>query len=197
MTIFRYGHPLRNLGRLPDQEIRKVGNGVRGNLDTIEVMKNMARKYSRHDLVKRLATNILHSYKIPSHHYLQEAQAIGQFVKDHVRYVKDPVGTESLQAPDMMIRMMQEVGYAMGDCDDMSLLMAALLMSVGIAPKFRAIKYDEKCPHFNHIYVVVYENNIKDSLAPGQIKRLVLDAIIKDKPIGFEMPHPNGKEFPV
>lgn len=197
MIIFPKKHPLNNLGKLPDQEIQKVGNGIKGNLDTIAVMKKMAREYSRNDLVKRLATNILHHRNIPSHHYLQEAAAIGDFVRTHVRYVKDPVGTESLQAPDMMIKMMTEVGYSMGDCDDMALLIATLLMSVGIQPYFRAIKYSDKSPSFNHIYVVVYENNIADTTSPGPIKRLVLDAIVKDKPIGFEIKHPFGQEFKV
>lgn len=186
-----------NLGKLPDQEIKKVRNGINGNLDTIEVMKRMAREYSRHSLVKRLCTNILHYNNIPSHNYLDEARAIGEFVRKHIRYVKDPVGTESLQAPDMMIRMMKDAGYAMGDCDDMSLLIAAMLMSVGIRPVFRAIKYKKETTNFNHIYVVVYEKNISNSASPGPVKRLVLDAIIKDKTIGYEMPHADGREYPV
>jgi hypothetical protein len=198
MIIYGKKHPLENLGKLPDQEIRKVGNGINGNLDTIEVMKKMAREYSRHDLVKRLSTNILHYNNIPSHHYLDEARAIGEFVKKHVRYVKDPVGTESLQAPDMMIRMMKDAGYTMGDCDDMALLTAAMLMSVGIRPRFRAVRYrGDENGNFNHIYVVVYEKNVSNSDNPGPTKRLVLDCIIKDKPIGFEIKHASGKEFPV
>ena len=197
MLIYDKRHPLRNLGKLPDQTISKVGDGIKGNLDTVEVMKKMARDYSRHPLVKRLATNILHHQKIPSHHYLQEARAIGTFVQKHIRYVKDPVGTESLQAPDMMIRMMQDAGYAMGDCDDMSLLIASLLMSIGIRPKFRTVRYNSKSGPFNHIYVVVYENNIADTMMPGQVQRLVLDAIIKDRPIGFEINHASGQEFDV
>jgi hypothetical protein len=197
MTISGKKHPLLNLGKLPDQEIRRLGNGIRGNLDTIEVMKKMAREYSRHDLVKRLATNILHFNNIPSHHYLSEARAIGEFVKGHIRYVKDPVGTESLQAPDMMIRMMKDVGYSMGDCDDMALLIASLLMSVGIRPHFRAVKYRQDSPNYNHIYVVVYENNIADTSNPGPVRRLAIDAIVKDRPIGFEVQHFDGKEFPV
>ena len=188
---------MANLGKLPDQQIKKLGNGIQGNIDTIEVMKRMAREYSRHDLVKRLATNILHYKNIPSHNYLEEARAIGEFVKTHIRYVKDPVGTESLQAPDMMIRMMKDAGYAMGDCDDMSLLIAALLMSIGIRPAFRAVKYKASSPTYNHIYVVVYENNINNSSSPGPVKRLAIDAIVKDRPIGYELPHFDGKEYEV
>jgi hypothetical protein len=197
MIISAKKHPLNNLGKLPDQELKKVGNGINGNIDTIEAMRKLAREFSRHDLVKRLATNIIHYKNIPSHHYLDEARAIGEFVQKHIRYVKDPVGTESLQAPDMMIRMMKDVGYSMGDCDDMALLTASLLMSIGIKSKFRAVRYKDSVQGFNHIYVVVYENNIGDSSNPGQIKRLVIDCIIKDRPIGFEIKHASGQEFPV
>ena len=197
MIISSKKHPLANLGKLPDQELRKVGDGINGNLDTVEVMKKMAREYSRHDLVKRLATNILHHKNIPSHHYLDEAKAIGDFVKRHVRYVKDPVGTESLTAPDMMIRMMKEVGYSMGDCDDMALLTAALLMSIGIHPRFRTVRYRGNTGNFSHIYVVVYEKNVSNTDSPGPTKRLVIDCIIKDKPIGYEIKHASGQEFPV
>jgi hypothetical protein len=197
MIISSKKHPLKNLGKLPDSTIQKVGDGIVGNLDTVQVMKRMAREYSRHPIVKRLATNILHHQNIPSHHYLREAQAIGRFVQQHVRYVKDPVGTESLQAPDMMIRAMADAGYVMGDCDDMSLLIASLLMSIGIRPKFRTVRYKGDSGPFNHIYVVVYENNIADTMMPGRVQRLVIDAIIKDRPIGFEIPHRSGQEFDI
>lgn len=197
MIISSKKHPLQNLGKLPDQEMRKVGNGIQGNLDTVAVMQKLAQEYSRSSLVKRLATNIINAANIPSHRYLDEAKAIGTFVQKHIRYVKDPVGTESLQTPEMMIKMMADAGYAMGDCDDMALLIATLLMAVGIKPYFRCVKYSEKSQSFNHIYVVVYEQNITDTSNPGPAKRLVLDAIVKDRPIGFEMRHTSGKEYPV
>jgi len=197
MIIFPRKRPLQNLGKLPDQTISKVGDGIKGNLDTVAVMKKLAQEYSQSALVKRLATNILNYEKIPSHHYLDEARAIGTFVQKNIRYVKDPVGTESLQTPDMMIKMMADVGYAMGDCDDMSLLIATLLMSIGIRPVFCCVRYSDKSQSFNHIYVVVYERNITDTMNPGPVKRLVLDAIVKDRPIGFEMKSASGQEFAV
>lgn len=197
MIISNKKHPNHNIGKLPDQKISTVGDGIVGNIDTVEVMKKMAREYSRHPLVKRYATNIIDYCKVPSHHYLEEARCIARWVQTHVRYLKDPVGTESLTAPDMMIRMLTEQGYTMGDCDDMSLLIASMLYAVGIRCKFRCVRYQAKSGPFNHIYVVVYENNIVDSMQPGPVKRLVLDAIIKDRPIGFEIPHASGQEFDV
>ena len=199
MIIFPKGpkHPLKNLGNLPDQKKSTVGDGIWGNLDTIKIMSKMAREYSTNTLVRTLATNILAYDKIPSHHYLEEAKAIGRFVQKHVRYVRDTADVETLHAPDMMIKHMQERGYMSADCDDMALLIASMLMAVGIRPKFRAVRYRTDSGPFNHIYVVVYENNISDSMRPGAVQRLVLDAIIKDRPIGFEIPHKSGQEFDV
>jgi hypothetical protein len=198
IILQRRRHPLTNLGNLPDVENKKLSNGFQGNIQTVEIMKKMAREGSRHPLVRRLATNIVHFYmKDPSHQYLNSARAIGDFVQKHVTYTKDTSGVETLHTPDMMIRMMEQVGYATGDCDDMALLIASLLLSIGINPSFRCVKYRKDSPSYNHIYVVAYESNVDDTLKAAKKERLVLDAIVKDRPIGFEVPHSGGDEFPV
>lgn len=197
MIISDKKHPLKNLGKLPDAKNSSVGDGIVGNVDTIQIMRKMAREGSKNPLVRRLATNILDYHKIPSHHYLDEARAIGAFVQQHVRYVKDIAGVETLHAPDMLIRMMSDAGYTAADCDDMALLIASMLLSIGIVPKFRAVRYRTTSGPYNHIYVVVYENNISDTMNPGPTKRMALDAIVKDRPIGFEIPHASGDEFDI
>jgi len=183
------------LGKLPDAKNGSVGDGVVGNLDTIKIMTKMAREGSRHPLVRRLATNILHHANIPSHSYREEARAIGNFVQKNVRYVKDIAGCETIHSPDMMIRQMADVGYFAADCDDMSLLIASMLLSIGMVPRFRAVRFKNTSGSYNHIYVVVYESNITDTMNPGPVQRLVLDAIVKDRPIGFEIPHASSDEF--
>lgn len=197
MIISDKKHPLKNLGKLPDAKNSRVGDGIVGNVDTIQIMTKLAREGSKNPLVRRLATNILDYNKIPSHYYLEEARAIGRFVQQHVRYVKDIAGVETLHSPDMLIRMMSDAGYTAADCDDMALLIASMLLSIGIVPKFRAVRYRNTSGPYNHIYVVVYENNIADTMSPGPTKRLVLDAIVKDRPMGFEIPHASGDEFDV
>ena len=197
MIISSKKAPLNNLDKLPDVETSSVGNGISANKKTIEIMTKLARDGSRHPLVRRLATNIVTHSNIPSHHYLDEARAIGAWVQKHCRYVRDIQGVETLHSPDMMIRMMKDAGYMAADCDDMGLLTASLLLSIGIKPRFRAVRYRNDSTNFQHIYVVVYENNVAETLSPGPMKRLVIDCIVKDKPIGFEVPHVYGEEFSV
>ena len=155
-------------------------------------MKKVARKYSGHPLVRELAVNILNHYGTDSHNHIDEARAIGDYVKNNVRYVKDPDKIEYLMEPTLMIKKMA-MGEGRGDCDDMSCLVATLCLSVGIQPHYAIVKYKQNSPSFNHIYVVVYDRNYREK----KKTRLVIDAIVKDKPIGYEVKHNEIKEIKV
>lgn len=141
--------------------------------------------------MREFALQILRNAGISSHDYGREALAIGDFVKRNVTYRRDPEGTEHLIDPLLMIQDIQQ-GRAEGDCDDMSLLIATLLISIGCQPYFRTVRYEGRFGSFNHVYVVVYDRNGK-----SKSQRIVLDAIIKDKPIGFEIGHASGQEHAV
>jgi hypothetical protein len=183
--------PEHNLGNLPKISESNVGSGLKGNLDTIKFMKKVARIRVSDPIIRKLALNILLKYRVPSNYYVDEAMAIGDFVKEKVRYVRDPNGIEYIQDPVDLIKQISD-GTAQGDCDDMALLTATLLLAIGHEPYFRAIRYSAGIGNFNHIYVVVYERN------PYQKKqRVVLDCILKDKPIGFETKQVSGEEYEV
>lgn len=182
---------LLNVGRLPQVSEVEISNGLNGNLETIEYMKKVARIRSGHPLVRKLALKILNDYGVESHRFADEALAIGDFVKRHVRYVRDPEDIEYLQDPVDLIKQMQN-GSARGDCDDQSLLAACLLLSIGAQPFFRAVRYESVFGNYNHIYVVVYDQNGK-----GERQRVVLDCILKDRMIGSEVNHASGDEFAV
>lgn len=154
-------------------------------------MKEKARLHAGDPSIRRLALNILQEYQVPSHYFVGEALAIGDYVKTNMRYVRDPENIEYLQSPLTMVNDLK-AGRAQGDCDDMSLLTATLLLTVGIQPYFKAVRYEQSFGNFNHIYVVVYEKNHS-----GPKQRVVLDCILKNKPIGFELNSISGEEFPV
>jgi len=157
------------------------------------MMKRIARQRSGDPLIRRLALNILQQAQIPSHHFVDEALAIGDYVKRKVRYVRDPNNIEYLQDPVDLVKHIQN-NTAQGDCDDQALLTITLLLSVGVQPFLRAVRYTDLSSggNYNHIYVVVYERN-----PYGQKQRIVLDCILKNKPIGFEVKHASGDEFSV
>lgn len=154
-------------------------------------MRKIARSRAGDPLIRKLALNILLYYQIPSNDCVKECLAIGDYVKNKVRYVKDPDNIEYLQDPVDLVKQIQK-GTAQGDCDDMSLLTATLLLAIGHQPFFRAVRYEGHSGNYNHIYVVVYE---KDFRQPEQ--RVVLDCILKHEQIGTEVPHVSGKEYEV
>jgi hypothetical protein len=149
-------------------------------------MQRLSDQAAGDPVVQRLARMIV--LGVPSHYYADESLAIGQFVKEKVRYTKDPEGYEQLQTPELLIQDIQK-GVAQGDCDDMALLTAALLKAIGHRPFFRMVRYDAQEGPYAHIYVVDYDTN------PGQGEhRVVLDCILKDQPIGSEVEHASGDE---
>jgi hypothetical protein len=156
-------------------------------------MQSLAHQAAGDPAVQRLARLIVLQAGVPSHYYVDEAKAIGNFVQAQVRYSRDPEGYEQLQTPERIIGDLQD-GLAQGDCDDMSLLIAGLLLSIGHQPFFRMVRYggNGDGDPYAHIYVVDYDNNPYE----GQ-QRIVLDAILKDRPIGSEVDHSSGDEIEV
>lgn len=179
------------LGNTPQTSETELPAGIAGNHETLKQMIKVARIRSRHPLVRELALRILEYYNVPSQDYYKEAQAIGEYIQKKVRYVRDIDGVETLHDPITMIDQMKR-NQAQGDCDDMSLLIATLLLSIGHKPFFRVVRYYDGVGPYQHIYVVVYEQNWRTKK-----KRLVLDAILKRSKIGTEVPHKSGKEYKV
>lgn len=80
--------------------------------------------------------------------YEAEACACLNYVRDHVRYVRDIRGIETVHDPDTLLSLMA------GDCDDKSILLASLLESIGHRTRFVAISYAPGV--FSHVWVQDY-----------------------------------------
>jgi len=77
--------------------------------------------------------------------WTEEVNRIFEFVRDRIRYVRDVRNVETLQTPEKTLEFKQ------GDCDDKSMLLAALLESIGHPTRFVAIGF--KPGHYAHVYV--------------------------------------------
>ena len=162
----------------------EIADGQKGNEQTIKAMSIIANARKKHPAIRALALKIIKD--IPSNNSLDEAKAIGSWVRDNIKYVKDPVDVEVITDPLAILSIAAE------DCDGISLLIATLLLAIGHQPKFRAVRYQSNSGPYNHIYVVDYAAN---GLLAGSKKRLVLDGILKESPMGTELRHASGMEF--
>lgn len=179
------------LGNPPKVLNRQIPDFAAGNYETVRIMRGIARQYAGDPRVRQLALNILNTRGIKSHDFLDEAKVLAEWVQENVRYVRDPNGIEQLHNPIYLIEQ-SKAGVANGDCDDQALLLATLLLSVGHQPFLAIVKYGKDMGNYNHIYTVVYDKNWT-----SRKQRLVLDTIIKDRGIGFEVPYSEIKEIPV
>ena len=91
------------LGDIGKATTRWISNGLRGNLQTVTVMQQLAHQAAGDPLIQGLAKTIVLQAGVPSHYYIDEAVAIGQFVQAHVRYSRDPDGYEQLQTPERLV----------------------------------------------------------------------------------------------
>lgn len=153
----------------------------------------MAHNRKGHPLVRKVAENVINHYGTKSQNFYDECYAIGDWVKNVCPYAKDPYGIESLKDPVTMLDLIKRDEFR-GDCDDMALMISTLLLSLGHRPYLCIVRYPGKTSGFQHIYVCVYQKNYRQK---GKPRRLVLDAIVKDKKTGYEVPHTYKKEIPL
>lgn len=81
------------------------------------------------------------------------ANAVYNWMKANIQYVRDPFHIEWLQAPEVTLQLKS------GDCDDMSILATSLLGSMGIPVRLMVISQDAKTKQFGHIYAEYQEQN--------------------------------------
>jgi transglutaminase-like putative cysteine protease len=106
---------------------------------------------------------------IPSSQWVDQIRAIQQWVQSHIRYVRDPPDQELVQTPQ------KTVEYAAGDCDDQSVLTAALLTAIGHPMRFVAFGF--KGGELSHV--------VSQTLIGPQ---WVTVETIEPRPLGWEPP---------
>lgn len=124
-----------------------IPDGIDGTKATLRIMRNFVRAAVRSpDQTIRLAANrIIRDAGVLPRNWIGEIRALHAFVRDHIRYVRDPVTVELVQMPEKTL----ELGY--GDCDDKSTLLAAMLDATGHPARFWAVGFDGQ--GFSHVLV--------------------------------------------
>lgn len=86
------------------------------------------------------------------------AYSIFNWVRDHVSYIADTWNAEELTAPHVLVRELNRGGLKYSsDCDDYSMLIAALMRTVGLRTRFAAVAVG--APGYNHVRPEVFIHN--------------------------------------
>jgi len=124
--------------------LQAIPDGPAGTAATLRAMRRFAKEGARNIIIREQALACIRG--LPGHkNFSGQVRALHRFVQTRIQYVRDIVGVETVQTPQMTLR------YGQGDCDDQATLMAALLLSIGHPARFVAIAVIPGAP-FSHVY---------------------------------------------
>lgn len=159
--------------------VHQIPGGDRGTKATLDRMRKLvieSIKDPKHGAFLRgLAIKITLDAGCKTKQYMCEAKALADWVRDNVKWIRDTRGFETLQYP------YRTLAFGAGDCDDLSILLAALAISIGIPTQFRAIAANPmRKDQYSHVYVIMDPNQSG--------KWIAADPTVKTAAFGWESP---------
>lgn len=144
----------RYLSPLPDPpriSLQRIPTGFPGTRKTLEHVQALIRQGVKDFYVRQKAIDILFEKGIRAKDYLGEMKALFEWVQRNVRYTKDPFRLEVLHSARRILELRA------GDCDDMTILLGALLESIGHPTRLVIVGPTPLRPDlFSHIYLEAY-----------------------------------------
>lgn len=121
--------------------------------------------------------------KVTSGDYASEVLALNYWVCQNIRYIPDPTDVELVKDPERLLQT------GSGDCDDIAVLCAALLLAVGKTPAFMLVAF-HGAPMPSHVFAVVKTPNGWVPLDP--VANRVTAKMMKDATSKWMIPIANG-----
>jgi hypothetical protein len=134
--------------KLPPMAVVKKQRLLPGDLGTDQTIREMERLVDkgRADLVVNdAAIRIIRAAGVAPKDYAREVTALFRYVRDKVRYVKDPISVELVHSAAETLKRRA------GDCDDKAVLLATLLQSVGHKTRFQVVA--TRPGDFHHVLI--------------------------------------------
>ncbi len=157
---------------VPRIQVLRVPRGTSGTLVTARIISRLIRDGAKDFYVRQKAIEIFRKYAVRPKNRFGEVCALFDFVKRNVRYTRDIYRVELLHSARRMLELRA------GDCDDMTILLGAMLMSTGHPVRLILAGFRKNKPHaYTHIYPEVRVGS----------RWIAIDATV-DEPIGWAPP---------
>jgi transglutaminase-like putative cysteine protease len=131
--------------------VTSLPSGDAGTAKTVGYMRRMIHQGSKSAKIREMAANLV------THQSTDQGKigAIFEFVRNKMKYVRDPLHQELLAGTDYHMDTMSEQGYARGDCDDHTIMLGAMLESVGYPTRIATARMRPGTGSFDHVYLEV------------------------------------------
>lgn len=116
-------------------------------------MRTLAREAASRPAVQRLADG------------LGDPSALDAWLREYWRIVPDPIDAEFIRTPEYQLQLAAASGVLVGDCDDAATLAAAVLIALGWAGKFVAIRMPADV-EYSHVFVRIPNYLDVDPIVP-------------------------------
>jgi transglutaminase-like putative cysteine protease len=116
---------------------------------TIAAMFAFVHDTDRSQLAHRVAVAL--ASKVPQKDFRGQLRAVYEFVLQRVRFKRDTFDREHLRHPDQLLSEILATGSTAADCDDASMLGAALVRALGMPPVFITMARGALTP-YEHVY---------------------------------------------
>ena len=156
----------------PRITLLRVPSGNRGTLATAGIIGRMIRDGAKDFLVRQKAIEIFRIAGVAPKDRFGEIRSLFEWVRRNIRYTRDIFRVEFLHTARRMLELRA------GDCDDMTILLGAMLMSTGHPVRLILAGFRKQKPHcYSHIYL---EANLGGNW-------IALDATM-ERPMGWAPP---------
>ena len=147
--------------------------GIRVTLrEMVKVIETAKRNINNRELSLSIVENL------PPKCWSCEAKAIQQYIIDTIRYVRDIEGIETIATPEKTLQ------YRQGDCDDMVVLAATLLQTIGHPVRLIAVGFNNK--QISHVLLETLIGNkwlpmeLTEAIPFGEYPRNLTSKIIQN-----------------
>jgi transglutaminase-like putative cysteine protease len=132
---------------VPRIQVYRVPKGNRGTLVTARMIARLIREGAKDFFVRQRAIEIFRGYRVRPKDRAAEVRALFDWVQRNIRYTRDIFRTELLHSARRMLELKA------GDCDDMTILLGAMLVSTGYPVRLILAGFRPNKPHgYSHIY---------------------------------------------
>ncbi|SRR6266516_1348828 len=132
---------------VPRIRIYRVPKGRSGTLITTRLIARLIRDGAKDFYVRQKALAIFRAYGVRPKDRMGEVAALFDWVRRNIRYTRDILKVELLHTARRMLELRA------GDCDDLTIVLGAMLMATGHPVRLVLAGFRPNRPHsYSHIY---------------------------------------------